>query len=136
MNDASKDLLQNLSPIEPPAALKSAIVSRVGRLERRALLARRAVAIGADLLSAAAFVSALVTLVRSFQQSSFGSYLSLLLSDGRLVLSFWSQYLYSLSESLPVTGIAALLASFLLLLASLRYTSKFFDGRRGFARLI
>ncbi len=134
MENGSKDILLNLSPIEPPPGLVNVIVSEVGRRERRAIFMRRLAAVSADLFCAAAFISALVTLVHSFRSSSFGSYLSLLISDGRLVLSFWSEYLSSLSESLPLTGIVACLASFFLLLVSLRYTAKFFNGHRGLTR--
>jgi len=134
MDQDNDPILRNLSPIEPPAALPAAILGRVGRLQRRALLRRRLIAVGADLLSAAAFIGATVTLVRSFRLSGFGTYLSLLVTDGRLVLSFWSQYFYSLSESLPVTGIIIFLASLLALLWSIRYTSRFFNGRHISAR--
>lgn len=134
MHDDSQDILLNLSPIEPPIGLKDAVMSEVRRLGRRRFFVRRFVAVSVDLLFLAAFVGTLATLVRSFRQSNFGSYLSLLVSDGRLVLSFWEQYLNSLFESLPVTGITLCLAAFLLLLLSLRYTSKLIYGRGGLAR--
>ncbi len=136
MPNGTTDLLLNLNPIKPPDRLRSSILATVSGLERRAILARRLAAVGADLFCSAAFISALVTLVRSLRSSSFGTYLSLLLSDGRLVLSFWSEYLYSLFESLPLTGIVACLASLLLLLASLRYTARYFNGHRGLPRAI
>jgi hypothetical protein len=132
MGNTEKQL--NLAQIEPPSGLGGAILEKIELARRRSLLMRRVFSIGADLVSLVAFIGASVTLVQAFRSSGFGSYLSLLLSDGQAVLSFWNEYLYSLAESLPLASIGVCLLSLFLLLASLRYTSNFFNGHHRFAR--
>lgn len=64
------------------------------------------------ILSLFAFAFFVVILVEQFKNSGFFEYLSLLLSDGALLLTYWKEFLFSLIESIPVMNLSL---SFLML---------------------
>lgn len=67
-------------------------------------------------LSFVSFISFLISIpiisqiITSFTQSGFYNYISIIFSDSDVVFIYWKEILISLIESLPVIGIASLLA--------------------------
>lgn len=94
-----------LSPIAPPSGLYRRVVGRVHILETRALYIRRAFFGGVSFLSLAGLVPSFLYLSGAFALSSFGQYLSLIASDGDVLLINWKEFAFSLIESLPLMGI-------------------------------
>jgi len=97
------------SPVIPPAKLKARILARVSELER----AHARVRAGIFGLIAAASAVLLVPLAQytfaQFYASGFASYLSLLISDQGLVITYWREFVLSLVESLPSIALLMLL---------------------------
>jgi hypothetical protein len=132
--DTVETVLRRLNQEEPPARLIKGIFSRIDAERRRLLLIRRVASISAASLSLAGFAAGAVFVVRDFRQSGFGRYLSLMLTDGKLMLSFWGDFISSLAESLPIFSLAACLISLFFFLAAVRWASRNFNGSRGLAR--
>lgn len=67
-------------------------------------------------LSFVSFISFLISIpiisqiITSFTQSGFYNYISIIFSDSDVAFIYWKEILISLIESLPVIGIASLLA--------------------------
>lgn len=77
------------------------------------------------LLSLAALVPVVISLVKAFATSNFDTYLSLVFTDGSVLLSYWKTIGASLIEALPVLSLAVTLALVGALLWSLRCMVRF-----------
>lgn len=98
------------------------------KIEAREVAQIRGRSFGFGLISIAAIIAlipAVDYLARSFTQSGFGQYLSLLTSDGSIALSHWQDVLMSITETLPVTALTALTALLIISLMSLRWFSRY-----------
>ena len=69
-------------------------------------------------------IFAFINMVQAISQSGFGQYVSLVFSDGGVVLSYWKEFLFSLVESIPVTGVILCLGAMTLFVWSLGKTAK------------
>lgn len=94
-----------LSQITPPDGLYPKIIARIHVLEMRALFVRRVTLWGVSFISIVGLIPSLSYLVSAFALSSFGQYLSLVASDGDIVLLNWKEFAFSLIESLPLMNI-------------------------------
>lgn len=94
-----------LSQIAVPDELYPKIVGRIHKLELRARFMSRATLGGISLLSLAGLAPSLSYLLSAFSASSFVQYLSLIASDGDILLLNWKEFAFSLIESLPLMGI-------------------------------
>ena len=88
-----------------PAQLYPKILKRIEVLELRAFYMRRLVLSGALLFSATGLLSSFIYLMNAFAGSSFSQYLSLVISDGDILLLNWKEFAFSLIESLPLMAI-------------------------------
>ncbi len=126
--DAEKyidSLISGLDQVEPPARLLDTVLVRIEGERRRSARRRLVLSACLGLASLSALFPAVSYLVRDLAGSVFGRYLALLVSDGSYLVSFWSEYLMSLAESLPLTSLAGVLAAVLTLLASLKLSAKY-----------
>ncbi len=94
-----------LSHIAPSDKLYPKILGRIHALEARALFMQRVTLGGLSLVSLAGLIPSFSYLVGAFAASSFGQYLSLIASDGDIILLNWKEFTFSLVESLPLMGI-------------------------------
>jgi hypothetical protein len=53
---------------------------------------------------------AIIYLIKSFKESGFWQYLSLIFSEDGAILAYWKELSFSLAESLPVFGLIVFLA--------------------------
>jgi len=109
---------------EPPAGLFDKMTRRWRRQRRRAL-AGRLTAFSLGLLGSLAavfFAGRMVWL--DFSGSGFMQFSSLLFSDASLVAVYWKNFLFSLLETLPVTGLLFLSAAVLAFLEFVKLLAK------------
>ncbi|MDE2001673.1 MAG: hypothetical protein KGI60_03885 [Patescibacteria group bacterium] len=124
MPSGPEKLFGELREPAPPYSLYERIVARIQqeviKAARRRVFFYGAVTLTAVLL----FVPALQVAVQSFMQSGTATYLSLLVSDTQLVMSSWQDYLFSITDSLPLFDITLVLAVLFVLLGSLSLALK------------
>ncbi len=113
-------LFSRLDPPEPPPGLLSKIMFRIRKEEVRALRLRFAAFALVFAGSAAGLIPAFRAVRISAAESGFTQFLSLALSDFRLVSAYWQDLGLALAESLPVVSAAALLVLVLAALTSLK----------------
>lgn len=123
-------LYRALAPIEPPQGLYAAIMMRIELARRRAAQMRTALFGLLALVSTAALVQVVQYAAGQFYASGFYDYLTLILSDHTLVLTYWREFGLSLIESLPSVAILLLLPITAALLWSLVRLVK--NARTGF----
>ena len=104
----------------PPPDLRAKILVRIA--EEGALHAKRIFAIFSILIiaSVVTLVPVLSSLAREITASGLGQYMSLLGSDGSLLLLSWREFTFSLLESLPSLSIALALVVCAVFLLSLK----------------
>lgn len=78
----------------------------------------------ASLASFAAIFPALNYFTEEFSQSGFYGYLSLIFSDGGILIASWKEFSLALAESMPVLGTIAILSVVLVLLVSVQLALK------------
>ncbi len=112
---------ENFNLVEPPAGLFDKIMYRIEKEKKILTLRRRIIIFSFGLIgSAVAFIPAFAHARSGFVESGFYSFFSLLFSDTEVVLTYWGNFLQSLLETLPVVGLAALLATVAVFLESLK----------------
>jgi len=103
------DLIQNDSFPLPKVGLRSIILERIQKLERRRIAIHLCFL---SFLSAASLMGVVVSffsLGKALKSSGFFNYLSLVTSDSTVIMSYWKEISFSLVESLPSLSIALLL---------------------------
>jgi hypothetical protein len=134
MKEATKNQnsLPGLMSVEPPQGLYAAIMARIE------LAARRGAPMGAGgfcalgLACGAVLVPVVQYTAQQFYASGFYDYLSLILSDHSLVLTYWREFGLSLLESLPSVALLLFLPIAVALAWSLVRLVK--NARAGFVR--
>ena len=76
------------------------------------------------LASLGGLVPAFKILLGDFARSGFYEYFSLIFSDGRSILSYWKEFVFSLAESLPTMSIILTLSLIFILILSLKNLTK------------
>ena len=102
---------QLFSMVEPSDKLKTTILKTIKREEIKRSVYRL---VFSSVLSLASIIIAFVYMVNifnDFNQSGFSEYLSLIYSDGALLMNYWQIYVMSIVESLPIIPITILVAS-------------------------
>jgi hypothetical protein len=109
---------------KPSEGLYRAILARIDFEKIRQARRRFVLFTTTSLVSCVGLIYALKYTVESFFASDFPQYFSLIFSDGTSILSYWKEFLFVLSESLPVAGILMLLAVFIITLLSVKHLVK------------
>ena len=102
---------QLFSMVEPSDKLKTTILKTIKREEIKRSVYRL---VFSSVLSLASIIIAFVYMVNifnDFNQSGISEYLSLIYSDGALLMNYWQIYVMSIVESLPIIPITILVAS-------------------------
>ena len=123
--DQYRKVMQHLEEVVPSGLLYRRIVARIHRAEQKRARLRLGCATLGTLLSCVVFIPVFNYFVLELVQSGVTQYISLVLSDGGLLLASWQEFLLSLAESLPITGISLLLGIIFLFLGSLRLASHY-----------
>lgn len=124
MNKDCGKFFTHPAPPEPPDDLFDKIARRIREEERRTFKRRLTIFSIALALSAAAFIPAFRAVETELAESGFVEFSSLLFSDSGAVLAYWQSFVFALLESLPTTGLIALLAAVFALLQSLKFFSR------------
>lgn len=116
---------EKLSPLlarrELPAGLSAGVFFAITKAERRRAISG-VVGFGILALSAIiAFIPSWRELQTELIQSGFTQFISLLFTDFGSVAAYWKEFSFSLLESLPTLGLAAVFASAFAFLFSLRF---------------
>ncbi len=99
------------SMIEPRKELKGLILNSIKREEMKKAIYKVAFGLFTSLISVSATVFFIFKVINDAYQSGLSEYLSLLISDGALVASYWMTYTMSIIESLPILQITFVFAS-------------------------
>ena len=108
----------------PPEALADNIWFAITLRNKRMIQIKLWAFTFAVIASLSGFVPAFISLSRDLAQSGFYEYFSLIFSDGGSMLLNWKEFIFSISESLPVTGIILTLSLVFTCLLSVRYLMK------------
>lgn len=104
--------------------LSEIIIERISKLERRRQTLR--FALYGSILGAAciALIPAVYYTHAQLVQSGFGTYASLILSDGDALRTSWKEFSLVLIESLPIIGMTLIFGILFTLLASVKQLAK------------
>lgn len=121
MSKDCENFLGHLNRNNPPKDLLDRIFFRINKEQRKRVLRARIVSFGSiSIIAAVVLVFSLGELQKEIAQSGFTNFISILFSDWGIVSIYWKEFAISLLESMPIFGIAAVLGSILLFLASLK----------------
>lgn len=120
MRQDYEKIFANLGQIEPPVNLGGAIMARIAQRKIRAARIRLAFLCFAALASFVSIIPAFQYAFREFYGTGFGHYLSLMFSDGAILLAYRKEFVLLLAESLPALGITLFLAAVLASLSFLK----------------
>lgn len=103
-----------------PTGLQDLVLAHIDSEIARLSRIRLAIFVPLMLVSSVGVVLSFQYLAQVASQSGFSSYLSIIFSDGRSVLSFWKELLLSLAEQAPVLETSLFLGALLALVSSFR----------------
>lgn len=119
-----KQLFKNDERATPPLGLSNNIFRRIDEYAQKEDRRDRYFWGTFLALSLVAFIGSGVYAYHAFVASNFGSYLSVIFSDGGAAVSLWKELGLSLVESLPLLSILAILGSVTILLWTMRKFTK------------
>lgn len=122
-----KSSLLHVQGPRPTAAFRKKVLLAIYRKQEQMRLWRVRTFALAAAGAAVLLVPVIHSLIIAFGNSHFGSYVSLLFSDGAIALSYWKTLGTSLVESLPVLNIAYTLTLIGILLWSVRAMIRFME---------
>jgi hypothetical protein len=133
MEKGYQKLFRELPDIEAPKDFRDHILLLIKRQERRLARIRLAFFGPAVLFSLVASVPSFEYALQEFGQSNFYQYFSLIFSDGRAILPYWREFIFSLAESLPFLGLLFMLITVFAFLSFLLLAVK--NARSAFSRI-
>jgi hypothetical protein len=102
---------QLFSTIEPSLNLKNSIINKIKKEEMKMTIYKIVISSVVSLTSVLVAIIFVINIIQDASQSGLTNYLSLLLSDGASILSYWQSYALSIVESLPIIPITIVFAS-------------------------
>ena len=102
---------QLFNMIEPSAGLRNSIMYRIEREEMKKAMYKIVFSSAVSILSAFFAIFSAINIIKDASQSGLSEYLSLMISDGYVVVSYWQTYIMSVAESLPIVPITIIIAS-------------------------
>lgn len=124
---------QLFSIIEPKDSLKVSIIKKIKREELKKYILKTGLGIFISLSSIISTVFLLVNIIKDYYKSGLSEYISLMFSDGSLLVSYWQSYIMSVVEALPIFTITLILVSvWIFIMSSNVVLSAFKNTRKGF----
>lgn len=121
MNNDFKKLFSHFNPPEPPEDLLGKVMSSINEERKMISLKRRIIIFSLGLACSIVVAIPAFKMARTgFTESGFLSYFYLLFSDTEIVMIYWKNFSFSLLETLPATGLAAISAIVLIFLELLK----------------
>lgn len=116
-----KKVLRKLAVIEPSENLKNKILFRIESEQEKARKRQLFFSFALSSLSVFAFTAFLFLLGKELINSSFWSILKLVFTDTGIVFTHFSEYLYSLLETMPVFYFLLFLIPLYIFVLSIKY---------------
>ncbi len=111
---------KNLKEINPPEYLSGRILAKIELHKKRVARVKFFVFQAAGLLSLAIAAVSFKFALDDFYRSGFYNYISLIFSDGGIVITYWKDFIMLLAESVPLLWFTAFLAAIFALLESIK----------------
>ncbi len=125
MRQDLEKLFTHLQSPEPSSGLENKINNRINAEIKLAAIKRRLVLFGFCAVgSGIAVFYACYSFGNLAAESGLWQYLSLLFSDYEVIFAIWQNYILSLAQALPLTGLIFMLASFFAFCESIKLLSK------------
>jgi hypothetical protein len=124
MDNPLQKNFSNLTVHRPPRDLLVKIMAKIAQRQRKMAIWNFAVSGVVFVVTLVVLVPAFVAVHSAMTQSGSYQFMSLLFSNFSEVAASWQDFMFSLLESLPILGIAALLMTILFLLGSLRFINR------------
>jgi hypothetical protein len=119
MRENLENLLKRaMASQEPPKGLSDLILNRINKRMVYSARLRFGVFAGLLIASAVMIVPAARYFISEFYNSGFYSYISVILSDGGLAMTFWEDFCFVLADSFPIMAAASVLAALFVILGS------------------
>lgn len=120
-----QQLFSSLPQPEIPNGLYYRVTKQVENNRVRSAAKWRLLLGGAGMAISAVAIVLTVNLVwAGFTESGFYYFFSLMFSDAGIIITYWQNFVWSLLERLPVTGLALFLFTVVSFLMSLRFSSR------------
>ncbi len=100
-----------LTETEPSPALYHAVLHRIEDARAHRARVRLAGLVVLAFASLAALIPAFQYAVQEFARTGALQYLSLVFSDGSLMITYWKEFIMTLAESIPVLGLIFILSA-------------------------
>ncbi|MCL5094093.1 MAG: hypothetical protein M1355_03110 [Patescibacteria group bacterium] len=108
--------------IETPKYLYEKVIKRIERESRIEEVKKQLfIFLMIFIISLLAFIPAFSYFQKEISQSEFREFVSLAISDSRILISYWRELIFSLAETLPVSSSMSALSSLLIMLISLNF---------------
>jgi len=124
MIDYSKNLFKNICPsIEPPEGLYDLVINRIKLRQIRTARLRFGIFSCLALASFVFLAPAARYFANDFYSSGFYSYISIMLTDGGSVLTYWKEFSFVLADSFPIMEATAVFSAMFVPFVSIRNLS-------------
>lgn len=121
MPNEYKKLFSHIAAPQPSSGLLSTILNRIQYEQQRLSVQRHLIFFSSGTIgSIIALAFGTNMLIANSTESGFISFLSLLFSDSKVMLTYWQNIGFALLETLPTTGVIILLVATLVLLGSIK----------------
>jgi len=117
-------LFSGLKTINPPSDLLGVILAKIDREIRRKAIIRFTLTSLTSIASLVGMIFAISFVSKEISQLGTYQYISLIFFDGNAILSYWKEFVMLVVESLPVTGMIAVLVATFTLLGSVKIATK------------
>ena len=97
--------------LEPKDSLKASIIKKIKKEEHKMFVLKIGLSLSFSLGSVISVVFLLTNIIKDYYKSGLSEYISLMFSDGSLLVSYWQSYIMSVVEALPIFAITLVLVS-------------------------
>jgi hypothetical protein len=123
-----KKLFGYVNLLEPPMRLIDKVSCAIREQEKSSATVRFWAFGGTTAASFGLSLWAVINLIKSFKETGFWQYLSLIFSENSIALTYWKEISFSLAESLPVFGLIIFLSGlgfFVWSITKINYNKKY-----------
>jgi len=129
MGNKINKAIKGLSVVPRPD-FESRILLKIRDAREQQKKTKRYIGFGISTLSLCGFLPFLVYTVKDFYQSGFFSYISLLFSDGKIVMENLGQYAMSVVDSFPFLAVSMSLLFLQIFFVAIRYSLSQIDATK------
>ena len=116
-----KDVMNQIKDIEPRSGLETDVFDLIDRYIEKQNFYRKLIGFSLSLLSALTFVPFAIYTSSQLYSSGIYNYLSLIFTDGNVVISNFREFILSVADSLPFFALTMTAFSIFMILVSVKY---------------